>query len=101
MELFSRSCKVLTKGGNVSDLIVRFYNPEYEEEYGDYKAIANINCKFFRKNIYGIGSDAAQAFFSLPMVTTAYLLGQRRYGYEVYWLKEGDLDHSDFWTYRP
>ncbi len=56
---------------------------------------------FFQKNVYGIGGDPAQAFFWLPKVTTAYLIGQRRYGYEVYWLKRGDLDFADFWTYAP
>jgi hypothetical protein len=61
--------------------------------------VANISCKFFQKDVYGIGSDAAQAFFFLPMVTTAYLIGQRRYGYEAYWHEAGDLDYADFWTY--
>jgi len=101
MEIFFRKCSVLNQHGNRSDLIVRFYAPKYDPEYEDYKAISNVSCEFFQKNVYAIGSDAAQAFFALPMATTAYLIGQRRYGYEVYWVEKGDLDHSDFWTYRP
>ncbi len=29
----------------------------------------------------------------------SYLIGQRRYVSEAYWLGPGDLDHADFWTY--
>jgi len=99
MDIFSRTCVVLNKNGEETDLVIRFYAPLYDDKHEDYKATANVWCKFFEKNIYSIGGDAAQAFFSLPMVTTAYLIGQRRYGYEAYWLKKGDLDHADFWTY--
>jgi hypothetical protein len=99
MEIFFRTCRVLNKSGERADLIIRFYPPEYDSKLDDYKALANVSCPFFQKDVYGIGSDAAQAFFFLPKVTTAYLIGQRRYGYETYWLEKGDLDYADFWTY--
>ena len=99
MEIFSRACSVSNSSGDVSELTVKFYAPEADLVNEDYKSMATITCKFFEKNVYAIGSDAAQSFFFLPKVTTAYLIGQRRYGYETYWHEKGDLGFADFWTY--
>jgi len=98
-ELFCRDCKVSDATGAVTTLKVRFYGPVRNPEGDDYLARANIDCPFFSKDVYGTGEDAAQAFFSLPIVVLSYLIGRRRYGYDAYWFEKGDLDYSNFWTY--
>ena len=96
--LFTRKCNVIDPGGNVSDLPITFCAPEEKEEYGGYLAIAEISCDFFSRSLSGLGEDQAQAFFWLPKVVTAYLIGQRRFGFEAYWTEPGDLDSANFWT---
>jgi hypothetical protein len=100
VEVFSRTCKVEGPNGAIADLVVRFYAPAKPWRPGDDRARANISCRFFQRDVYAIGEDAAQAFFALPNVVTSYLIGQRRFGYECYWLEKGDLDMTDFWTYK-
>jgi hypothetical protein len=100
-EIFHRVCKVTTGNGEASDLVVAFYAPTEAAEPGEFTASATIRCVYFDRTLTLIGEDAAQAFFGLPMVVTSYLIGQRRFGYEAYWLKPGDLDYTDFWTYKP
>ena len=99
-ELFSRVMTVVDRDGNASELEVRFYAPVKNPDGDDFVARANVHCQFFENDVYGIGEDAAQAFFWLPHVVVSYLIGQRRFGYDSYWLERGDLDFADFWTYR-
>jgi hypothetical protein len=99
MEVFHRDCFVEDANGAIQPLAITFFAPTTKD--GDeYWAHAHIACTFFEKNVYGAGSDAAQAFFSLPIVVVSYLIGQRRFGFEAYWFEKGDLDYADFWTYR-
>ena len=98
-EIFRRDCFVEKSSGNAIPLIVTFYTAIKNPAGDDYMAHANISCAFFNRDVYASGVDAAQAFFALPGSVTAYLIGRRRYGYEVYWLEKGDLDYRNFWTY--
>lgn len=98
--VFSRQCSVVGEDGNVAELTITFCAPEESQEFGGFMAVAELECDFFTRTLRSAGEDAAQAFFLLPMVVTAYLIGQRRFGYETYWLEPGDLDVADFWTYR-
>ena len=98
LEAFSRICHVIDKSGTSSVLTVSFILPEMSERHGCYMASAHIVCDFFEKDVYGAGEDQAAAFFNLPKLVWSYLMGQRRFGYEAYWLKEGDLDQESFWT---
>jgi hypothetical protein len=97
--IFHRDCEVSDSTGAISPLVVTFYTPLKNPNGDDYLARANISCRFFVKDVYGTGEDAAQAFFSVPIAVVSYLIGQRRKGYETYWLERGDLDYQDFWTY--
>jgi hypothetical protein len=93
---------VCDAAGAQTELKVRYYGPvKNPDGDDDYMARANIACAFFEGDVYANGSDPAQAFFWLPRVVVSYLIGQRRYGYETYWLEKGDLDHAAFWTYEP
>jgi len=98
LEAFSRACHVVNKSGISSALTVSFFLPEMSERHGCYLASAHIACDFFEKDVYAAGEDQAAAFFHLPRAVWSYLIGQRRFGYETYWLKEGDLDQESFWT---
>jgi hypothetical protein len=100
MKLFSRNCTIVDESGRSADLEINFFSPKKTDADDEYISKANFVCEFFKKEVYGIGSDPAQSFFVLPKITTSYLIGLRRYGYEVYWLEKGDLDSADFWTYR-
>lgn len=99
-ELFARAMHVEDQNGDISELVVRFHAPVKNPDGDDYVAHANISCRFFERDVYGIGEDAAQAFFWLPNVVVSYLIGRRRFGYESYWFEKGDLDFTNFWTYR-
>lgn len=99
-ELFHRDCEVSDSRGVTAPLVITFYGPLKNPHGDDYIARANVSCRFFDKDIYGIGGDAAQAFFSLPRAVVSYLIGQRRFGYEAYLFEKGDLDYKDFWVYR-
>jgi len=99
MQIFSRKCSVVDDSGNVADLEINFYAPTYDEESEFYTTYANVECPYFQFNVRGFGTDAAQAFFSMSNAVVSYLIGRRRFGYEVYWLEKGDLDYTDFWTY--
>ncbi len=98
--ILSRTCSVTDENGIVAPLTIKFYPPEESQEYGDHIGFVDINCEFFSRTLRSVGEDAAQAFFLLPGVVVAYLIGQRRFGYETYWLEPGDLDCADFWTYK-
>ena len=98
--LFFRTMTVVDKDGDESELTVQFYAPVKNPDNSDYLARANITCRFFEYNVYGSGEDAPQAFFILPMLVTSYLIGRRRFGYDSYWFEKGDLDFTDFWTYK-
>jgi len=100
MELFRRKCTVSDGTGVRIPLFLTFYAPVRNPDGDEYISIANIQCKFFETDIYGVGNDEAQSFFALPMLVVAYLIGRRRYGYEAYWFEKGDLDYDDFWLYR-
>jgi hypothetical protein len=100
IELFNRKCMVSSKTGEKFPLIITFYAPLKNPHRDEYISTANIFCKFFNTEIYGIGDDEAQSFFALPMLVVAYLIGRRRYGYEAYWFEKGDIDYDDFWLYR-
>ena len=97
--LFGRDCSVAAPDGSVSALTVRFFAPLGNSRQDEFLALARVSCPFFDKNVFAVGSDAAQAFFALPHAVTSFLIGQRRFGYEVYWFEPGDLDEGDFWTY--
>ena len=99
-KIFSRDCKISDSAGTIAPLAVAFYAPVKSPGGDDYLARANISCSFFDKDVYGTGEDAAQAFFALPWAVVSYLIGQRRYGYEAYWLERGDLNYSNFWLYQ-
>jgi hypothetical protein len=96
--LFARTCSVAAPDGSVSALTVRFFGPLGNSREDEFLALARIACPFFGKDIFAVGSDAAQAFFALPHTVTSYLIGRRRFGYETYWFAPGDLDDDDFWT---
>ena len=98
--LFARKCNVVDNKGNVCELTITFYSPEEDKKYDCYLAFVELKCDFFSRTLRGGGEDEAQAFFWLPKVVTAYLIGQRRFGFEAYWLEPGDLDYADFWTYK-
>lgn len=98
--MFRRKCRVITQRGEVRDLIIQFFLPEINQDYDGYKANAHIECEFFHKDVFSIGEDAAQAFFTLPIAVVSYLIGQRRNGFDIYWLEIGDLDYRDFWIYK-
>ncbi|MDR3470557.1 MAG: hypothetical protein P4M09_02520 [Devosia sp.] len=100
-ELFHRDCQVSDATGVVAPLVVTFYAPLKNPQGDDYLSRARISCRFFTKDVYGLGSDAAQSFFSLPIAVVSYLIGRRRYGFETYLFEKGDLDYSNFWTYQP
>jgi len=95
---FSRKCSVLNDTKVSVPMIIKFYLPEPSDKYGGYQGFVDIDCEFFSTTLQSTGGDAAQAFFWLPKVVVAYLIGQRRFGYEAYWLEQGDLDSPDFWT---
>ncbi len=99
MEAFCRECEIIASDGQITPLLIYFYLPESDQQYGGYRARARIDCHFFQKDLYGTGEDAAQAFFSLPGAVVSYLIGKRRDGYEAFWLEKGDLDYLNFWTY--
>jgi hypothetical protein len=94
-EVIRRACTVENETGRIEPLMVRFFSPLKRAD-DDYLAHASIACAFFEKVVYGIGEDAAQAFFHLPIVVVSYLIGQRRFGFEAYWFEKGDLDYRDF-----
>jgi hypothetical protein len=98
MEVFHRDCWVEDANGAVQPLAITFEAPTKDGDH--YWARANIACPFFEKDVRAGGEDAPQAFFCLPAVVVSYLISQRRYGFEAYWFKKGDLDDRDFWTYR-
>jgi hypothetical protein len=100
VEVLRRTCSVEDHTGRVEPLVTTFFVPLKNPEGEDYLARATIRSSFFEKDVYAIGEDAAQAFFSLPICIVSYLVGQRRFGFEAYWLEKGDLDQRDFWTYR-
>jgi hypothetical protein len=100
IKIFNRKIVVSDEAGAEFPLAVTFYAPVRNPHGDEYILIANINCKFFDRDIYGIGNDEAQSFFALPMLVVAYLIGRRRYGYEAYWFEKGDIDYDDFWLYR-
>lgn len=99
MELFSRRCTIEDEDGMFIALDVAFHAAE-RTGIDEYTAKTTFSCDWFQSRVLGIGTDAAQAFFALPKIATSYLIGLRRYGYEVYWFEKGDLDYADFWTYR-
>lgn len=99
VELFQRDCQVSDSAGAVAPLVVTFYAPIKNPKGDDYLSRARISCPFFTKDVYGLGSDAAQSFFSLPNAVVSYLIGQRRHGFETYLFEKGDLDYRDFWAY--
>jgi hypothetical protein len=100
VELFHRDCHVSDPTGAVAPLVVAFYAPLKNPDGDDYLSRARISCPFFTKDVYGLGSDAAQSFFSLPDAVVSYLIGQRRHGFETYLFERGDLDYRNFWTYQ-
>lgn len=99
IELFSRNCTILTPIGQKAPLLVQFFQPVQNPKDTDYLAWANISCRYFSKDVYATGEDAAQAFFSLPNIIVSYLLSKRGDGFEIYWLEPGDLSYRDFWGY--
>ena len=96
-QTFRRDCNVEDSSGATAPLAITFYTPLKNPGGDDYLARANISCRFFEMNVYGTGEDAAQAFFALPWIIVSYLIGRRRFGYESFWLKKGDLDDGGFW----
>jgi hypothetical protein len=97
MEAFSRVCHVVNGSKPAAILTINYFLPEISKRHGCYMATAHIACEFFEKDVYGAGEDQAAAFFSLPTLVWSYLMGQRRFGYEAYWLEKGDLDQESFW----
>ena len=99
MKLFSRICTILDGNNKESNLDIAFYAPKKTVGMDEYISKVTFTCQFFTKDVHGIGGDPAQSFFVLPKLATSYLIGLRRYGYDVYWLERGDLDCAEFWTY--
>lgn len=98
-----RVCQIETAAAGTRDLFIDFDRPSPIDgaPYPTFRGKVRIHCDAFDE-VHALqgGDELSVLAWLMNLVVERLRSIQKSDGSEIYWIENGDLDFSDFWSYR-